>query len=35
MNENDGSNCLGCSLVICVVLILIVYLITHLKVMIV
>ena len=35
MARNEGGNCLGCSLVICVVLILIVYLITHLKVMIV
>lgn len=35
MARNEGSNCLGCSLVICVVLILIVYLITHLKVTIV
>lgn len=32
MARNDGSNCLGCSLVICVVLILIVYLITHLRI---
>lgn len=35
MARNEGSNCLGCSLVICVVLILIVYLITHLKITIV
>ena len=35
MARNEGSNCLGCSLVICVVLILIVYLITHLIVTIV
>ena len=32
MANNEGSNCLGCSLVICIVLILIVYLITHIKV---
>jgi len=35
MARNEGSNCLGCSLVICVVLILAVYLITHLKITIV
>ena len=35
MERNEGSNCLGCSLVICVVLILIVYLITHIKITIV
>jgi hypothetical protein len=32
MARNEGSNCLGCSLIICVVLILIVYLITHIKI---
>jgi hypothetical protein len=32
MARNEGSNCLGCSLIICVVLILIVYLITHTKI---
>lgn len=35
MARNEGNNCLGCSLVICVVLILAVYLITHLKITIV
>ena len=32
MKTNDGSNCLGCSLVVCVALIVIVYLITHIKI---
>ncbi len=32
MAKNDGSNCLGCSLVLCVLMILIVYLITHVKI---
>ena len=35
MRQNEGSNCLGCSLIICVVLILLVYLITHLRITIV
>lgn len=30
--EIESKNCLGCSLVICVVLIVIVYLITHIKI---
>ena len=32
MKTNEGSNCLGCSLVICVALIVIVYLITHIRI---
>lgn len=32
MAKNEGSNCLGCSLVLCVLMILIVYLITHVKI---
>ena len=32
MKANEGSNCLGCSLVICIVLIVIVYLITHIRI---
>ena len=30
--NNEGSNCLGCSLLICVVLILLVYLVTHIRI---
>lgn len=32
MENNNGSNCLGCSLVLCVLMIVIVYLITHLRI---
>ena len=32
MAKNDGVNCLGCSLVLCVLIIAAVYLITHLRI---
>ena len=35
MATNDGKNCLGCSLVICVALIVLVYLLVHIKITIV
>ena len=31
-NTNEGANCLGCSLVICVAMIVIVYLLTHMRI---
>ena len=35
MANNEGKNCLGCSLVICVALIVLVYLLVHVKIVIV
>lgn len=35
METNEGKNCLGCSLIVCLLLILLVYLIVHVRITIV